>query len=74
MKLKEKRYTVHFDITKSLLDIDGVKLKKNVADSNSIAYCNRITYPCKITNLILIKFRQISRRNPLIRSLIREFL
>lgn len=28
MKLKEKRYTVHFDLTKSLLDFDGLKLKK----------------------------------------------
>lgn len=28
MKLKEKRFSVHFDITKSLLDIDGLKLKK----------------------------------------------
>ncbi|RXG68604.1 Pumilio-like protein 2 [Armadillidium vulgare] len=28
MKLKEKRYTVHLDITKSLIDCDAAKLKK----------------------------------------------
>ena len=28
MKLKEKRYTVHLDITKSLIDYDAAKLKK----------------------------------------------
>jgi len=28
MKLKEKRYSIHLDIAKSLLDIDSIKLKK----------------------------------------------
>ena len=28
MKLKEKKYTFHLDITKSLIDYDGAKLKK----------------------------------------------
>lgn len=28
MKLKEKKYSLHLDITKSLIDYDGVKLKK----------------------------------------------
>lgn len=28
MKLKEKRYSFHLDITKSLIDYDGAKLKK----------------------------------------------
>ncbi|KAK8385854.1 hypothetical protein O3P69_016547 [Scylla paramamosain] len=30
MKLKEKKYTFHLDITKSLIDYDGAKLKKQL--------------------------------------------
>lgn len=32
MKLKEKKYTFHLDITKSLIDYDGAKLKKVGSD------------------------------------------
>ncbi|KAG7164970.1 putative Pumilio 2-like 2 [Homarus americanus] len=30
MKLKEKKYSFHLDITKSLIDYDGAKLKKQL--------------------------------------------
>ena len=54
MKLKEKRYTVHLDITKSLIDYDAAKLKKvrNEGHNNIII----LTIPTQWRTYVLVYY------------------